>query len=106
MKWSWFDLKKTLKYLLLFFVGLNLLIVFSGKSWLYKAVFITYAKGYTSSYIHDYIYFPSNKIETGEHQEWLISSKYNRSNLPHFIQELNDSMQLRFYSYKKRQYFI
>ena len=75
------------------FIGLNLLIIFSGKSWLYKAVSITYAKGHASSYIHDYIHFPSNKIEEGEHQEWLISSKYNKAKLPSFIKELNDSLQ-------------
>lgn len=86
-------MKKTLKYLFLIFIGLNLIIVLSGKTWLYKAVFITYAKGYTSSYIDDYIHFPSKKIESGKHQEWLISSKYNKANLPHFIQELNDSLQ-------------
>ena len=65
---------------------------------MYKAISITYFKGYTSSYIHDYILFPSNTIENGEHQEWLISTKYNKADttsmeLPQFIQELNDSLE-------------
>lgn len=91
-------MNKTLKYILLVFVFLNLLIIISGKTWMYKAISVTYLKGHTSSYIHDYIFFPSNTIETGEHQEWLISSKYNKEDttsmeLPQFIQELNDSLE-------------
>ena len=86
-------MKKTLKYLLLSFIGLNLLIVLSGKTWMYRAISITYLKGYSSSYIHDYIYFPASTIENGEHQEWAVSSKYNKANLPQFIQNLNDSLE-------------
>lgn len=86
-------MKKVLKYLLLIFIGLNLLIVLSGKTWMYKAISITYLKGHTSSYIHDYIHFPANIIESGEHQEWFISSKYNNAELPQFIKDLNDSLE-------------
>jgi CubicO group peptidase (beta-lactamase class C family) len=86
-------MKKTLKYLLLTFVGLNLLIVLSGKTWIYRAISITYLKGYSSSYIHDYINFPASTIENGEHQEWVVSSNYNKANLPQFIQDLNDSLE-------------
>ena len=86
-------MNKTLKYLLLSFVGLNLLIVLSGKTWMYRAISITYLKGYSSSYIHDYIYFPASTIENGEHQEWVVSSNYNKANLPQFIQDLNDSLE-------------
>lgn len=91
-------MKKKLKYILIVLVVLNLLIILSGKTWMYKAVSITYLKGHTSSYIHDYSFFPSNTIQDGEHQEWLISSKYNKEDttimqLPQFIQELNDSLE-------------
>lgn len=85
--------------MLIVFVVLNLLIILSGKTWMYKAISVTYLKGYTSSYIHDYSFFPSTTIQDGEHQEWLISSKYNAMNditsmeLPQFIQELNDSLE-------------
>jgi len=85
-------MKKILKYLLIVFVVLNLLIVFSGKSWMYKAIYITYLHGYTSSYIHDFVHFPSNKIENGEHQEWLISKDYNKATLPEFIKPINDEL--------------
>ena len=96
-------MKKALKYLLLIFIGLNLLIVLSGKTWMYKAISITYLKGHTSSYIHDYIHFPANIIESGEHQEWFISSKYNNAELPQFIQDLNRLFgNHRFYGNPKR----
>ncbi len=85
-------MKKILKYLLIVFVVLNLLIVFSGKNWMYKAIYITYLHGYTSSYIHDFVHFPSNKIENGEHQEWLISKDYNKATLPDFIKTINDEL--------------
>jgi len=85
-------MKKILKYLLIVFVVLNLLIVFSGKSWMYKAIYVTYLHGYTSSYIHDFVHFPSNKIENGEHQEWLISKDYNKATLPEFIKPINDEL--------------
>ena len=85
-------MKKVLKYILVIFVILNLLIILSGKSWLYKAVSVTYLKGHTSSYIDDYIYFPSNTIKDGNHQEWLVSKEYNKAQLPEFIKPINDKL--------------
>ena len=86
-----------LKYVLVVIVGLNLLIILTGRTWMYKAISITYLKGYTSSYIHDYTNFPFNIIEAGEHQEWLVSSEYNKTELPEFIQRLNKSLQTTAY---------
>ena len=86
-------MKKVLKYLLIIFVALNLLILISGKSWMYKAISITYLKGYTSSYIDDFVHFPANTIETGAHQAWGIASDYNKAELPEFIKPINDSLE-------------
>ena len=85
-------MKKALKYILAIFVILNFLIILSGKSWLYKAVSVTYLKGHTSSYIDDYIHFPSNTIKDGNHQEWLVSKEYNKAQLPEFIKPINDKL--------------
>ena len=85
-------MKKALKYILAIFVILNFLIILSGKSWLYKAVSVTYLKGHTSSYIDDYIHFPSNSIKDGNHQEWLVSKEYNKAQLPEFIKPINDKL--------------
>jgi CubicO group peptidase (beta-lactamase class C family) len=86
-------MKKILKYLLIIFVALNLLILISGKSWMYKAISITYLKGYPSSYIHDFVHFPSNTIEAGTHQKWAIADNYNTAKLPDFIKPVNDSLE-------------
>jgi len=85
-------MKKALKYILAIFVILNFIIILSGKSWLYKAVSVTYLKGHTSSYIDDYIHFPSNSIKDGNYQEWLVSKEYNKAQLPEFIKPINDKL--------------
>ena len=86
-------MKKLLKYLLIIFVLLNILILISGKGWMYKAISVTYLKGYTSSYIDDFVHFPANTIETGAHQAWGIASDYNKAELPEFIKPINDSLE-------------
>ena len=82
-------MKTAFKYLLIIFILINLLIILSGKIWMYKAISITYLKGYSSSYIDDFVHFPANSIETGTHQEWGIANSYNKEELPEFINEVN-----------------
>ena len=84
---------KVLKYVFVVFIILNLLIIISGKSWVYKAVSITYLKGYTSSYINDFVHFPANTIDAGVYQEWGIATDYNKKELPDFIKSINDSLE-------------
>ncbi|MEC7864104.1 MAG: serine hydrolase [Bacteroidota bacterium] len=86
-------MKKTFKYLLVIVVLINILIVLSGKTWMYKAITITYLKGYTSSYIDDFVYFPANIIKDASHQEWLVSKNYNKKKLPEFINTLNKELE-------------
>jgi len=86
-------MKKAIEYLLIIFVALNLLILISGKGWLYKVISITYLKGYASSYIDDFVHFPANTIETGAHQAWGIANDYNKAELPEFIKPINDSLE-------------
>ena len=86
-------MKKILKYLLIIFVALNLLILITGRSWMYKAISITYLKGYTSSYINDFIYLPANTIKSGKHQEWLTANNYNKAKLPELIKSVNESLE-------------
>jgi len=86
-------MKKGLKYLLIIFVLLNFIIILSGKSWLYKGISITYLKGSPSSYIHDFVHFPSNTIEAGTHQKWAVANNYNTAELPDFIKPVNDSLE-------------
>ena len=60
---------------------------------MYNAISITYLKGYTSSYIDDFVHFPANIIETGTHQEWGMANNYNKEELPAFINPINDSLE-------------
>ena len=86
-------MKKIVKYLLFIIIAINLLILISGKSWMYKAISITYLKGHTSSYIHDFVHFPANTIEAGTYEEWLIAKDYNKVNLPEFIKPINKELE-------------
>ena len=86
-------MKTVFKYLLIIFILINLLIILSGNSWMYKAISITYLKGYTSSYIDDFVHFPANTIETGTHQEWGIANNYNKEELPEFINKVNEELE-------------
>ena len=86
-------MKKIVKYLLFIIIAINLLILISGKSWIYKAISITYLKGHTSSYIHDFVHFPANTIEAGTYEEWLIAKDYNKANLPEFIKPINKELE-------------
>lgn len=81
------------KGLAILLVLLNLLIVFSGKTWIYKAVSITYLKGEVSSYIHDFVHFPHNVVEAGNHQTWAVSNGYNQASIPDFAQAVNQDLE-------------
>lgn len=86
-------MKKLVKFTLIIFVLINLVILISGKSWLYKAISITYLKGYNSSYIDDFVYFESNDVLSGEQENWLISKSYNKTSLPKNLIDLNSENQ-------------
>lgn len=86
-------MKTLVKFLLIIFVLINLVILISGKSWLYKAISITYLKGYNSSYIDDFVYFESNDVLSGEQEDWLISKSYNKINLTRKLIDLNSDNQ-------------
>ena len=86
-------MRKTLQALFIIFLFINLIVILSGKSWMYKAISITYLKGHPSSYINDFIHFPANTIESEAHQKWAIANNYNTKQLPNFIKPINDSLE-------------
>jgi len=90
-------MKQVFTSVFVIFLSINLLIIFSGKTWLYKGIAITYLKGHTSSYIHDFIYFPSDTISAGKHQKWLISKKYNKADLTPFISDIHEELETTAY---------
>ena len=86
-------MKKIIKFLLFVLVLVNLAILISGKTWLYKAVSVTYLKGYNSAYIDDFIHFESNDVKAGEKHNWLVSKSYNKTVLPKNLVDLHSDNQ-------------
>lgn len=70
-------LKKTGKWFLIIFVVLNLIIIVSGKTYLYKAVANTYFKGRSGPNISEYAIFDNREVKTGAFQKWNLAGSYN-----------------------------
>lgn len=75
-------LKKIFKWLLVIFIALNLAILVTGHTYVYKAVWNTYLKGRTSPGIFEYDIFDNRKVEAGKHRPWPISTQYNKQAIP------------------------
>lgn len=86
-------MKRLFKILAILLVLLNVLIVLSGKTWIYRAVSIVYLKGEVSSYIHDFVHFPYNEVKAGNHQAWPLAEDYNQANIPEFAQTINEALE-------------
>jgi len=70
-----------LKSVLVIFILANLFVLFSGRWYLYKAVYNTYFKGRTMPSATEYQIFENRKIEARTPSQWLLSRKYNTSKL-------------------------
>jgi CubicO group peptidase (beta-lactamase class C family) len=70
---------------LIWIIGLSMLVmvllaVFDA-FYLLKAVRITYLNGHKTAFLDDYKYFKNDTIEAGTAQPWLVSSRYNQTEL-------------------------
>ncbi len=74
-------LKKTGKWFLIVFVVLNLLILVTGKAYLYKGIGNTYLKGRSGPSAFEYEIFDNREVKAGTHQQWNVSGKYNTKTL-------------------------
>ena len=74
-------LKKFFKWFLIIFAVLNIAILVSGKTYLYKGVWNTYLKGRSGPSIDEYHIFDNNKVETGTAWEWPVGPDYNKKKL-------------------------
>ena len=72
-------MKKGLKYTLLVLLILNLLIVLTGNTYLYKTLY------YNVANIDDYKIFEQRKIEASKGVEWPVSSHYNKVAAPAYL---------------------
>src|ERR1700752_3852726 len=75
-------LKIILKSLLVVFIIANLLIIFSGRTYMYKGVFNTYFKGRSMPSALEYHIFENRKIAATSPKPWILSKLYNTSQIP------------------------
>ena len=75
-------LKKIGKWLLILLVILNLAILVSGKTYLYKGIANTYLKGRSGPSISEYRIFENREVKAGAEQKWHLSKTYNSARIP------------------------
>lgn len=85
-------LKKIGKWFLIIFALLNLVIIISGKTYLYKGIANTYLKGRSGPSIEEYQIFENREVPSGTYVAWHHSKKYNTKNIPSEAQKEFDAM--------------
>ena len=73
---------KLLKWLLILFLLLNLAILISGKTYLYKGFMNTYMKGRVSADIDEYRIFENRTVKAGAPDEWSFGRDFNTKVIP------------------------
>lgn len=79
-------IRKLIRYFIYFLIVANILILVSGKTYLYKAFYYNFVN------VDDYKIFDNRTIAKSNHrQPWLISKNYNSIEIPkNLIERLND----------------
>lgn len=72
---------KIVKWLIILLVLLSILIVLSGKSYLFTAVANTYLKGRSGPSISEYKIFSNHQVAADSAQEWALARDYNQQKL-------------------------
>jgi len=70
-------LKKIGKWFLIILVILNIVILVSGKTYLYKGIANTYLKGRSGPSIDEFEIFDNREVKAGTEQRWHNSKNYN-----------------------------
>ncbi len=86
-------LKKIGKWLLIILGIINLGIIFSGKTYLYKGVANTYLKGRSGPSIDEYKIFSNREVAAGKEQNWRNSKFYNSKKIAQTTLKEFDAMQ-------------
>lgn len=74
-------LKRFLWVLAIVIVIVNLFVIFSGRTYLYKAVWNTYAKGRSGPSALEYKIFSNREIKSGTPQPWPLAQRYNSNTI-------------------------
>jgi len=90
-------LKKFFKWLLILIVILNILILVTGKTYLYKGFANTYLKGRVTAGIDEYKIFDNRIVKAGNTTEWALGKGYNTSKIP--SQYLGDMERMKTIAY-------
>lgn len=75
-------LKKIGKWFLIILVILNLAIIVSGRTYLYKGIANTYLKGRSGPSITEYEIFDNREVKAGAEQKWHHAGNYNSQKIP------------------------
>ncbi|MEO6883012.1 MAG: serine hydrolase [Bacteroidia bacterium] len=75
-------LKSILKWIVIILVVLNLLILISGRTYLYKGIANTYLKGRKGPSITEYKIFSNREVNVGTPQPWAVAVNYNKATIP------------------------
>tara|TARA_B100000886_G_scaffold335419_1_gene292458 strand:- start:90 stop:1250 length:1161 start_codon:yes stop_codon:yes gene_type:complete len=69
------------KILLFLFLGVNIYIIISGKTYVYKAVKIGYIRGHNTATIEDIQFFETRIVASKNGKQWPEASNYNKTNI-------------------------
>jgi CubicO group peptidase (beta-lactamase class C family) len=86
-------LKKIGTWFLILLVILNIAILVSGKTYLYKGIANTYLKGRSGPSITEFDIFENREVKAGTEQKWPIAKNYNSQKLPAALEPKFNEMQ-------------
>lgn len=86
-------LKKIGKWFLIIFVLLNLAIIISGRTYLYKGIANTYLKGRSGPSITEFEIFSNHVVKAGKEQKWNASKNYNSKKIPEKLEKPFEDLQ-------------
>ncbi len=75
-------LKKIGKWIFIILVIINLAILFSGKTYIYRGLANTYFKGRSGPSIDEYKIFESREVNSAVSKEWFVSKAANHKKIP------------------------
>jgi CubicO group peptidase (beta-lactamase class C family) len=86
-------LKKIGKWFLIILVLLNLAIIISGRTYLYKGIANTYLKGRSGPSITEFDIFDNREVKAGVEQKWHLAKNYNTKKIPEALEPHFTEMQ-------------
>lgn len=90
-------MKKIIKFLLaivlVIFILINGIIIFSGRWYLYKALKTTYFQGKSGPSATEYQIFENRKIAASNPKPWPVSKNYNEGKLPAHLESLMNEVE-------------